>query len=183
MTDAAPMRILVAGVGNILRADDAFGVEVARRMETMDLPPGVKVVETGIAGIALLTEIQDGWDALVVVDAVDHQRPHGTVMLIEPEVIDAHKLTWAQRNDLMADAHLATPDRVLMLAKALNILPPRVLMVGCQIEDPDAVGEEMTPPVAAAVDIAIGEILAHVAKLRAPGSNGPVAPAAPATSA
>jgi hydrogenase maturation protease len=143
----------------------------------MELPEGVKVVETGIAGIALLTEIQDGWDALVVVDAVDHQRPHGTVMLIEPEIIDAHKLTWEQRNDLMADAHLATPDRVLMLAKALNVLPPHVMMVGCQIEDPDAVGEEMTPPVAAAVDVAIREILAHVATLAGPGTEAPVAPA------
>jgi hydrogenase maturation protease len=171
------MRILVAGVGNILRVDDAFGVEVARRLETMELPEGVKVVETGIAGIALLTEIQDGWDALVVVDAVDHQRPHGTVMLIEPEVIDAHKLTWEQRNDLMADAHLATPDRVLMLAKALNVLPPRVLMVGCQIGDPDAVGEQMTPPVAAAVDVAIREILAHLATLVDSDADAPIVPA------
>lgn len=177
------MRVLIAGVGNVLRVDDAFGVEVARRLEHETFPPGVKVVETGIAGIALLTEIQDGWDALVVVDAVDHQRPHGTVMLIEPEVIDAHKLTWAERNDLMADAHLATPDRVLMLAKALNILPPRVLMVGCQIEDPDAVGEKMTAPVAAAVDVAIKEILAHLAGLAECGTDGPVLPAAPSASA
>lgn len=174
-----PRRILVAGVGNVLRVDDAFGVEVARRLEKMDLPPGVKVVETGIAGIALLTEIQDGWDVLIVVDAVDHQRPHGTVMLIDPEIIDAHKLTWAQRNDLMADAHLATPDRVLMLAKALDVLPPKVVMVGCQIEDPDAVGEEMTPPVAAAVDVAIVEILSLLATLGGPGD----APAVPARSA
>ncbi|CAN5841072.1 hypothetical protein BH23ACT1_BH23ACT1_11760 [soil metagenome] len=181
------MRILVAGVGNILRADDAFGVEVARRLETMELPEGVKVVETGIAGIALLTEIQDGWDALVVVDAVDHQRPHGTVMLIEPEIVDVHELTWAQRGDLLADMHLATPDRVLMLAKALDVLPPRVLMVGCQIEDPDAVGEEMTPPVAAAVDVAVREILTHLATLAdgdlsgadsaGAGTDAPIAPA------
>ncbi len=162
------MRVLIAGVGNVLRADDAFGVEVARRLETMELPPGVRVVETGIAGIALLTEIQQGWDALVVVDAVDHQRPHGTVMLIEPEVIDVHALTWAQRGDMLADMHLATPDRVLMLAKALDVLPPTLLMVGCQIEDPDAVGEQMTPPVAAAVDVAVDEVLRYVAGLVGP---------------
>ncbi len=166
------MRVLIAGVGNVLRADDAFGVEVARRLEAMALPAGVKVVETGIAGIALLTEIQDGWDVLVVVDAVDHQRPHGTVMLIEPEVIDVHELTWAQRGDLLADMHLATPDRVLMLAKALEVLPPKVLMVGCQILDPDAVGEEMTPPVTAAVDVAVREVLRYVNDLVAP--PGPI---------
>ncbi len=166
------MRILIAGVGNILRADDAFGVEVARRLEGMELPAGVKVVETGIAGIALLTEIQEGWDALVVVDAVDHQRPHGTVMLIEPEIVDVHELTFAQKGDLLADMHLATPDRVLMLAKALNVLPPEVLMVGCQILDPDAVGEQMTAPVAAAVDVAVAEVLRYVSDLVGP--SGPV---------
>lgn len=148
-----------------MRADDQFGVAVARRLEEMELPEGVTVVETGIAGIALLSEIQAGWDVLVVVDAVDHQRPHGTVMLIEPEIVDVHELTWAQRGDLLADMHLATPDRVLMLAKALEVLPPKVLMVGCQIEDPDAVGEEMTPPVAAAVDVAIKEVLDYVKSL------------------
>ncbi len=157
------MRVLIAGVGNVLRADDAFGVEVARRLEGMALPTGVKVVETGIGGIALLSELQDGWDVLVVVDAVDHQRPHGTVLLLEPEVADVHQMSWEEKNDLLADAHLATPERVMMLAKALGVLPPTVVMVGCQILDPDAVGMEMTAPVSAAVDVAVQEVLRYVA--------------------
>ena len=38
-------RVLVAGVGNLLRKDDGFGVEVVRRLETRDdLPPRVRVV-------------------------------------------------------------------------------------------------------------------------------------------
>jgi hydrogenase maturation protease len=88
-----------------------------------------------------------------------------------------HTLTWAERGDLLADMHLATPERVLMLAKALNVLPPRVLMVGCQIEDPDAVGEEMTAPVAAAVDIAVQEVFSHLARLAQEAPDAPVAPA------
>ena len=89
-------------------------------------------------------------------------------MLIEPEVVDVHSLSWAEKNDLLADMHLATPDRVLMLAKALDVLPPTVLMVGCQILDPDAVGQEMTAPVAAAVDAAVREVQSYVATLVAP---------------
>ncbi|MGH9165408.1 MAG: hydrogenase maturation protease, partial [Acidimicrobiales bacterium] len=88
------MRILVAGVGNTLRADDAFGVEVARRLHTMELPEGVRVCETGIGGIALVLEIREGWDALIVVDTVDHGREPGTVMLIKPDVVDVYALTW-----------------------------------------------------------------------------------------
>lgn len=165
------MRILIAGVGNVLKADDAFGVEVAHRLEAMEasggLPAGVHVVETGIGGIALVQELQEGWDALIVADAVDRGRAPGTVMMIEPDVIDVHALSWGERSDLLSDAHLATPERVFMLAKALNVLPAKLLMVGCQPLDVEAIGTDMSEPVTAAVEIAIAEILRHVAELLA----------------
>lgn len=162
------VRILIAGVGNVLKADDAFGVEVANRLMAMDdLPSGVHVVETGIGGIALVQELQAGWDALIVADAVDRGRAPGTIMLIEPDVIDVNALSWGERADLLADAHLATPERVFMLSRALGVLPTRLLMVGCQPLDVEAIGTEMSEPVTAAVEIAVAEILRHVAELRA----------------
>lgn len=159
------MRVLVAGVGNVLRADDGFGVEVARELANLELPMCVRVVETGIGGIALVQELQDGYDAVVVVDAVDHGRAPGTVMLIEPEVIDVGLLEPTARHDLLADMHLATPERVLMLARALGVLPPRVLLVGCQPVDADAVGEGLSDAVRAAVAVAVTEIVRHVNEL------------------
>ena len=166
------MRILVAGVGNVLRADDAFGVEVARRMESMELPRGVKVVETGIAGMSLVQELQDGWDALVVLDAVDLGRPPGQVMMILPDVIDVHALTLDERMDLLADMHLATPERVFMLSKALNILPDKLMMIGCQPEDAETPGKDMSAPVTAAVEIAIREVLRYVGELHEAAEAG-----------
>ena len=74
-------RVLIAGVGNVLRGDDGFGVVVAQRMLGMLLPKGITVVETGIAGIALVHELQRGWDGLIVIDALDRGRPSGTVMV------------------------------------------------------------------------------------------------------
>jgi hydrogenase maturation protease len=171
------VRILVAGVGNVLRADDGFGPAVAHRLEAMDLPDGVHVVETGIGGIALVQELQEGWDALIVVDTVDLGRTPGNVMLIDPEVVDVAALGVAERHDLLADMHLATPERVLMLSKALGVLPDHVLMVGCQPVDPHGVGEEMSPPVAAAVDVAVNEIVRHVEHLLAAEPVGTSEPA------
>ena len=159
------MRILVAGVGNVLRADDGFGVEVARRLEREPLPDGVRVVETGIGGVALVQELQDGWDALVILDAMDRGRPPGTVMLVQPEVIDVDALSWDERHDLLADMHLANPERVLMLARALGVLPPRLLVVGCQPVDAEAVGRGLSAPVAAAVEVAVTEVLRHLSTL------------------
>lgn len=164
----APVRILIAGFGNVLRCDDAFGVEVARRLDQVDLPPGVRVVETGIAGLTLIQELRDGFDALVVVDAVDHGRPPGTVLLIEPEILDIDSLSWDQRHELLTDMHMTTPERAFVMARALGVLPENRLLVGCQIADPDGVGEEMTPEVAAAVEVAVAEIVRHVNHLNAP---------------
>ncbi len=163
------MRVLVAGVGNVLRADDRFGVEVARRLADVSLPEGVRVVETGIGGMALVQELQDGFDALVVVDVVDRGRDPGTVMVIEPEVVDVHTLSPNERHDLVTDSHLATPERVLMMARALGVLPARVVMVACQPVDAESVGEEMSAPVAGAVDVAVSEVLRYVAEVTAPG--------------
>ena len=161
----APMRILVAGVGNKLRADDAFGVEVATRLMAMDLPEGVKVVETGIGGIALVQELQSGYDALVVIDAVDRGRPPGHVMLIAVEVPHVDDMEWGERYDFLADVHLATPERALIMSKALGVLPDDTLMVGCQPVDAETPGIPMSPEVTAACDVAVREILRHLEEL------------------
>lgn len=170
------MRVLVAGVGNVLRGDDAFGVEVARRVADLPLPTGVRVVETGIGGIALVQELCDGWDALVVVDAVDRGRAPGAVMLIDPEIVDVDALSWSERHDLLADMHLATPERALMLARALGVLPDRVVLVGCQPEDAERVGTGLSPSVAHAVELAVDEVVRYVNAMYAPSNTTPVAP-------
>ena len=161
------MKILIAGVGNVLRADDAFGVELAHKMQAMTLPKGVTVVETGIGGMALVQELQLGYDALVVADCVDLGRPPGHVMMILPDVIDVHALSLEERMDMLADMHLATPERVFMLSKALGVLPEKLLMVGCQPEDPETPGKAMSETVTRAIDVAINEILRHIDELLA----------------
>jgi hydrogenase maturation protease len=166
-----PMRVLVAGVGNKLRADDAFGVEVATRLMAMDLPEGVKVVETGIGGIALVQELQSGYDALVVVDAVDRGRPPGHVMLIAVEVPHVDDMEWGQRYDFLADVHLATPERAMIMSKALGVLPDNTIMVGCQPVDAETPGIPMSPEVTAACDVAVREILRYLDDLTAPDGN------------
>ncbi|GAC1534342.1 MAG: hypothetical protein NVS3B12_14960 [Acidimicrobiales bacterium] len=159
------MRILIAGVGNLLRGDDAFGVIVAQRLMERVLPVGVEVIETGIGGMALVGELQTGWDALVLVDAVDRGRQPGTIMFIEPEIPDAHGLSWDQSQSLVADMHLANPERVLILAKALGALPGRVLLVGCQPTDALTYEQGLSAPVAAAIEHAVRAVIDHVEAL------------------
>lgn len=153
------MKILVAGVGNLLQGDDGFGVEVAHRLQAAELPPEVTVCETGMGGIHLVQEISAGYDALIVVDAVDRGMAPGTVMIIDPEVDTSDGMTPMERYDYLADMHYAKPAKALMLARALNILPARSFLVGCQPRDMDRLHKGLSEPVTAGVETAIVEIL------------------------
>ncbi len=143
--------ILVAGIGNVFLADDGFGVEVARRLAQRELPAGVKVTDFGIRGMDLAYELQEDYDAAVLIDAVPRGQPPGTLYVIEPDLLST---------DAGLDAHAMDPVRVLGLARTLGTLPPRVLLVGCEpatgmtLDDEELV-MALSPPVAAAMDKAV----------------------------
>ncbi len=156
--------ILIVGMGNVLRCDDGFGVEVARRLAQptggMAVAQGadVKIIEVGIGGIHLVQELMDGYEVLVIVDAMERGSPPGTVHVLQAEVEDL--ATWPddERGDFLADMHYATPSKAMILAKALNVLPPSVFIVGCQPADASDVGIGLSEPVARAVAVAVDEI-------------------------
>ncbi len=140
------MTVLVAGVGNLFLTDDGFGSEVARRLAAAPPSGDVKVVDYGIRGMHLAYDLLDGYDALVVVDAVPGDGAPGDLSVLEVGEDDL--------GDGELDAHGMAPVAVLAgLAKLGGSLPP-TYVVGCQPAD---VGEGigLTPPVAAAVDGAI----------------------------
>lgn len=162
------MKILICGVGNVLWGDDGFGVTVAERLAQHDLGEHVRVIETGTGGINLVQELFEDFDALIVVDAVDHGRPPGTVMIIDPEVADVEDMPHNERYDFLTDMHYTKPERAFMLAKALGRLPPTFMLVGCQPEDVEQLGVGLTESVRGAVDVAVAEIHRIVGELVAP---------------
>jgi hydrogenase maturation protease len=143
--------ILIAGIGNVFLADDGFGVEVARRLAQRELAAGVKVADFGIRGMDLAYELQEDYDAAILIDAVPRGETPGTLFVIEPDVADAEPVL---------DAHAMDPVRVLVLARTLGTLPPRVLVVGCEPATGMSVEDEqlvmgLSAPVAAAIDSAV----------------------------
>jgi hydrogenase maturation protease len=162
------MNVLVAGVGNLLRGDDGFGVVVAERLLAQGAPRQVRVLDIGIGGIHLVQELLDPVDALVVVDAVDLGRPPGTVLVIRPDVRDVTALPLARRRDELADMHYATPERAFMLARGLGVLPAATWVVGCQPADAERLGEGLSPAVAAVVNTAAAEVRQLVTALGIP---------------
>lgn len=140
-------RVFVVGVGNIFLGDDAFGVEVVKKLATMPLPEGVQVTDFGIRGIHLAFQLLEGYETVILVDAVPRGEPPGTVYVIEAE-------TEVEGGGLF-DAHTMNPQNVLAMLTDLGGHIDRLLIVGCEPAD---VGEGMglSEPVAQAVDQAVG---------------------------
>lgn len=163
------MKVIVAGFGNLLRGDDGVGVMVAHRLlATGELPPGVRVLDIGIGGIHLVQELMTGCDVLVIVDAVDLQRHPGTVVVQVPDVLDVAALPDLTQRDHLADMHYATPERALVLARGLDVLPERTVIVGVQVQDAQRYGEGLTAAVSAAVETAAEVVRDQVRELAVP---------------
>lgn len=153
---AARPRVLVAGVGNVLRGDDGFGPAVVRALERAGaLPPGVRLIEVGIGVMGLVHELLEGCDALVVVDAVDRGDEPGSLHLLEPDVPPPESTPETERGALALDLHEVVPASVLLLASAIGVLPPVVRIVGCQPESTEDLSLELGPAVQAAVPVAV----------------------------
>ena len=163
------MRILVAGVGNVLKGDDGFGVRAARALETDPrLPANITVLETGIGGMHLVQELMQGYDAVILMDAFDRGGTPGQLFLLEPALPNLISLTDTERRDYFAETHYATPLRALTLAREIGALPPVVRIIGCQPANTDTFGTPMCDAVAAAVGPALDLALETVEGLRKP---------------
>ena len=158
-------RVLVACVGNVLRLDDGFGVAVANCLTADRLPAGVELIETGIGGLSIVQQLMDGYQGLIVVDAVDRGAEPGTVFVLEPDVQDPAAIPFDEWQNRFSNLHLAEPSRVFLLARALDVLPGRVVLVGCQVRDVEGLGQRLSPPVQAAVAVAAERVRALAAAL------------------
>lgn len=157
-------RILVAGIGNVFLGDDAFGVEVVRRLRDTPLPARVDVSDYGIRGMHLAYDLLDGHhDVLVMVDALPLDEPPGTLAVLQVDLDDPG---WTLQpaevlNAPAADAHSMDPESVLRLLRGLGGGVERVFVVGCH---PASVEErmELSAPVAGAVDEAVRMVVGIV---------------------
>src|SRR6202050_5983050 len=151
-------RILVAGIGNIFLGDDAFGVEVARRLAGRKVPDAVRVADFGIRGFDLAYALQDGYETTILVDACPHGQAPGTLYVIEPDLKELDEpATAGQAPQAAIEAHAMNPVSVLRRAGAMNIELKNILLVGCE---PETLGGEegqmgLSAPVEAAIDEAV----------------------------
>lgn len=146
---SSPGRVLVLGVGNLLWADEGFGVRCVEAFARhWSVPPCVELMDGGTQGLYLVQHIADA-DRVLVFDAVDFGAPAGTLMVVRegevPSFIARGKMS----------LHQAGVADVLACAELLGRKPAALTVIGAQPLELEDYGGSLTPPMRALVPQAV----------------------------
>ena len=147
--------VIVIGVGNPERGDDAVGAEVVAHLEGY-LPPGVRLATTSGSDPATVMGLWQGVSRAILVDAMVSGAEAGTVQRFDAT---AEPLP---HNVRLVSTHAMGAGMAVEMARALGRLPERLTVYGIEGSSYGH-GTELTPRVAAAVRVAAGMILEEVA--------------------
>ena len=141
--------ILILGIGNLLWADEGFGVRCVEALNaTWALPENVTAMDGGTQGLYLLPYVTAARH-LLVFDAVDYGLPPGTLKRVEgdavPQFLGAKKMS----------LHQTGFQEVLASARMLDRFPESLLLIGVQPVELEDFGGSLRPAVAARVPEAV----------------------------
>jgi hydrogenase maturation protease len=143
-------RVLVIGVGNDYRHDDAVGLIVARRLREKNLQH-VTVREMSGEGAALIAAWQ-GADRVIIVDAVQSGAAPGTIFRVEA---DREPIP---TNFFHCSTHAFGVAEAIETARSLGQLPQSLIIYGIEGRD-FSVGEGLSPEVESAVSKAVDMLM------------------------
>ncbi|MEW5881689.1 MAG: HyaD/HybD family hydrogenase maturation endopeptidase [Pseudomonadota bacterium] len=139
----------VLGIGNLLWADEGFGVRCVEALQQRyEIPEHVRLVDGGTQGLYLIHHVQQA-DRLLIFDAVDFGVAPGTLAVVEDG--DVPKYLGARKVSL----HQTGFQEVLALAQLTGHYPRSVVLIGCQPEELDDYGGSLRPSVKRALEEAL----------------------------
>ncbi|RXH36775.1 hydrogenase formation protein HupD [Bradyrhizobium nanningense] len=134
-------RILVLGIGNILWADEGFGVRAVEEFHRLyAVADNVTVLDGGTQGLYLVSFLERA-DCLIVFDAIDYGLLPGQLKLVRDDEVP--KFTGAKKVSL----HQTGFQEVLSAADLLGRRPREIALIGCQPLDLENWGGPLTAPV------------------------------------
>ncbi len=137
---------LILALGSPLRGDDGVGLAVLDALRRHPLPPHVVLVDGGTSGLELVLTMQ-GCQRVIAIDAAQMGALPGTWRRF---TLDEVRLQ-ARDPHLGGTLHYVGFAEALLLAEALGMLPPTIVMFGVQ---PQELGwrQGLSEPVQAAVE-------------------------------
>lgn len=141
--------ITVLGIGNVLWADEGFGVRCAEILQQRyEFASNVQLIDGGTQGLYLIQHVQSA-DYLLIFDAIDYDLAPGEMKVVEGE--DVPKYLGAKKMSL----HQTGFQEVLALAHLTGRYPKEVVLIGCQPEEIEDYGGSLRPLLKAAIEPAL----------------------------
>ena len=158
-------RVLILGIGNLLWADEGFGVRAVEALNRdYEFPPDVRLMDGGTQGLYLIEHVTST-DIVVVFDAVDYGLAPGSLKLVEDD--DVPKFLGAKKMSL----HQTGFQEVLATAELLGKLPSHLFLIGVQPVELEDYGGSLRPEVKEQIPAAIEHALAYLARLGIEGTR------------
>jgi len=142
----SPSSVLVLGIGNLLWADEGFGVRAVELLHERYVLPEA-VMDGGTQGLLLLDPVCSA-SHVIVFDAIDYKLPPGTLQVLR----DAQVPLWS---DTVMSLHQASFMELLSLADLKGRFPQRITVIGVQPELLDDLGGSLSDSVKARLDEAV----------------------------
>jgi hydrogenase maturation protease len=172
--DPAGRRVRVLGVGNVLWADEGFGVRCVEALgNAWTFPPEVEVLDGGTLGLAIIPLLQDATHVLLF-DAVDHHGEPGSLVVARDDEIPRF-----MARDKMS-LHQASMNDVIAALEMLGTRPQAFTVIGVKPVELGDYGGSLTLAVRAqlphALDLGLAELRAWgiEPRPREPGDGGDV---------
>ncbi|MBK6852699.1 MAG: HyaD/HybD family hydrogenase maturation endopeptidase [Burkholderiales bacterium] len=156
--DGEDNTIVVLGIGNVLWADEGFGVRCVEALQAgWTFADHVQLIDGGTQGLYLIPQVNAA-RKLIIFDAVDYGLEPGTLKLVENDEVP--RFMGAKKMSL----HQTGFQEVLMLSQFTGKYPDEVLLIGCQPEELEDFGGSLRPIIKAtmarALDLAIERLAA-----------------------
>ena len=122
-----PGGALVLGIGNVLWADEGFGVRAVEALPcAYELPEAVELLDGGTLGLNLLEPVVSH-DAVLVFDAIDFGLEPGSLRVLRGREVPA----WAATK---MSLHQQSFQELLAIAELQGRFPARLTLIGVQPE-------------------------------------------------
>lgn len=150
--------VLILGIGNVLWADEGFGVRCVEHLaRNWAMPDGVTLLDGGTQGLYLLPFLEQA-QTLLVFDAVDYGLKPGTLKIVEGDEVP--RFMGAKKMSL----HQTGFQDVIATAQLMGYCPETLLLIGCQPEELEDYGGGLRAVVAAQIEPAIRVALTWLAQ-------------------
>ncbi|MDH3915887.1 MAG: HyaD/HybD family hydrogenase maturation endopeptidase [Chromatiales bacterium] len=149
-----PFETLVLGLGNILWADEGFGVRTVEALNAAyRFPDDVRLMDGGTQGIFLLPWVRAA-KRLLILDAIDFGLEPGELRVMHQE--DVPRFMGVKKVSM----HQAGFQEVLMSAQLADEFPEKISLVGVQPELLDDYGGSLRPVVRDRIPEAVAAAIA-----------------------